>query len=1154
MSNTIKLNDLSAIISPSEDTEFWVYDPDSSLPKDRKFTITNLYKKIKNFINTEEPTLNLNISGNAQTVTNGMYLAGNQVVSGEKEFVSLTKFNDVVIEGDLFVNGTQTILNTQTLSIEDNIIELNRGLPSTSSPISSLISGVSVNRGASKDYRFIFREIDNTFVIGEVDEEQAVATREDNPKEGGVAYWNDSEKRFETSEKIIFLEDDYEEYYGSELYLDANLTVFGDINFSGQLFQNGNPFFPSNGSNGFDGSLIEINTGDGLLGGGDLTENRTLQVDSSVVRTLIEINTGDGLLGGGDLTKNRTLQVDSSVVRTFGNQTIIDTKTFQNILIEEDLTVLGDINFSGQLFQNGNLFFPSNGSNGSNGFDGSLIEINTGDGLLGGGDLTENRTLQVNNTVTRFETYFEGNIEIWNASDGTLGDSVEWSPELGIFVTVSYGGNYVDISTDGINWTSETIEANNVNYEWNDITWSPELGIFVIVSENFDSKANVVITSPDGINWTGRAAQIGNWRSVVWSPELEIFVAVASSGDNKVMTSTNGINWTAQSAPLSSWISVVWSKELEIFVAVGATNLVMTSPDGITWTAITAAPSNNVWNSVEWSPELGIFVAVASSDTNRVMTSPDGITWTERSVPLSEWYSVEWSPELGIFVAVASNGPIRVMTSPDGINWTAITVEESVWRSVVWSPELEIFVAVADTGTNRVMTSGFTSYNNVLAKVTDVLNPNYVFEEETEVIFGDWTARTAAEQSTWQSVVWSKELNIFVAVARTGTNKVMTSEDGINWTARSAPFSFWRSVEWSPELGIFAAVGSGGLTEIVITSPDGINWTSRTAPSVQNAPENIWTSVEWSPELGIFVAVASNGPIRVMTSEDGINWTARNAPFNSAWTSVEWSPELGIFVAVARFGDNKVMTSTNGINWTARTVELSDWRSVVWSPELGIFVAVASSDTNRVMTSPDGINWTAITVEESSWYSVVWSPELGIFVAVAIFGDNRVMTSPDGINWTARTAAEQNVWYSVEWSPELGIFVAVAESGTNLVMTSQAYIVVTETITNALDFNIKIKNLTVLETLTELSSIKIKKNIKPIENALETITKLQGVTYDRIDGTKTNEVGLIAEEVEKLIPSLVSYDNKGNVQGLNYSRLVAYLIEAVKELQEVNKK
>jgi hypothetical protein len=90
-------------------------------------------------------------------------------------------------------------------------------------------------------------------------------------------------------------------------------------------------------------------------------------------------------------------------------------------------------------------------------------------------------------------------------------------------------------------------------------------------------------------------------------------------------------------------------------------------------------------------------------------------------------------------------------------------------------------------------------------------------------------------------------------------------------------------------------------------------------------------------------------------------------------------------------------------------------------------------------------------------------------------------------------------------------------------------------------------------TLVETSSIAFKENVNPIENALETVLQLLGVTYDRKDSSIKNEVGLIAEDVYKIAPNLVSTDQNGKPYGLQYTKLTAYLIEAIKTLNaEIN--
>ena len=87
-------------------------------------------------------------------------------------------------------------------------------------------------------------------------------------------------------------------------------------------------------------------------------------------------------------------------------------------------------------------------------------------------------------------------------------------------------------------------------------------------------------------------------------------------------------------------------------------------------------------------------------------------------------------------------------------------------------------------------------------------------------------------------------------------------------------------------------------------------------------------------------------------------------------------------------------------------------------------------------------------------------------------------------------------------------------------------------------------------TLTEASSIVLKENINPITDALSIISNLTGYTYDRKDGTAKNQAGLIAEEVEQTLPNVVSYDSDGHASGVQYTKIIAYLVESIKELKK----
>jgi len=294
-----------------------------------------------------------------------------------------------------------------------------------------------------------------------------------------------------------------------------------------------------------------------------------------------------------------------------------------------------------------------------------------------------------------------------------------------------------------------------------------------------------------------------------------------------------------------------------------------------------------------------------------------------------------------------------------------------------------------------------------------------------------WTTRTSAQDNGWRSIAWANSLGLFCALSWDGSQRVMTSPDGINWTSRNASqANNWKAITWSEDLTLFCAVSENG-TDRVMTSPDGINWTSRSASTA-----NSWQSITWSSSLTLFCAVSTDGTNnQVMTSPDGTNWTTRTTSGSSNyWGDITWSEDLTLFCVVGQ-SSTKIMTSPDGINWTNRTSPISSaLQSVTWSSSLTLFCAVSNSGSDRVITSPDGTTWTSRTVPTQSWLTVTWAPEISLFCALS---DTGIMTSPDGINWTTRTTANAVTWYEIVWSPELYMFCAISSSGTgNRVMTS----------------------------------------------------------------------------------------------------------------------
>ncbi|MFZ1528076.1 MAG: tail fiber domain-containing protein [Ferruginibacter sp.] len=90
---------------------------------------------------------------------------------------------------------------------------------------------------------------------------------------------------------------------------------------------------------------------------------------------------------------------------------------------------------------------------------------------------------------------------------------------------------------------------------------------------------------------------------------------------------------------------------------------------------------------------------------------------------------------------------------------------------------------------------------------------------------------------------------------------------------------------------------------------------------------------------------------------------------------------------------------------------------------------------------------------------------------------------------------------------------------------------------------------------TYASDERFKKNISPIENALQKLLQIKGVEYEMKTGEfaknnfqKGRQIGLLAQNVEKVIPEAVN--EKDGYKGVDYAKLVPLLIESIKEQQK----
>lgn len=86
-------------------------------------------------------------------------------------------------------------------------------------------------------------------------------------------------------------------------------------------------------------------------------------------------------------------------------------------------------------------------------------------------------------------------------------------------------------------------------------------------------------------------------------------------------------------------------------------------------------------------------------------------------------------------------------------------------------------------------------------------------------------------------------------------------------------------------------------------------------------------------------------------------------------------------------------------------------------------------------------------------------------------------------------------------------------------------------------------------TLQQNSDARLKKDIEPLSNTLESLQQLSGYSYHWKDASNPEEqIGLLAQEIQKVYPQLVKENEQGTLS-VNYSGMVPVLLEAIKEQQ-----
>lgn len=459
-------------------------------------------------------------------------------------------------------------------------------------------------------------------------------------------------------------------------------------------------------------------------------------------------------------------------------------------------------------------------------------------------------------------------------------------------------------SSDGLTWTERPTNSR----WWKSVTYGN--GLFVAVGDY------TIDTSPDGITWTRRDPYYyDRLQGVAYGNGLFVTMGVWNDGRGTVyygvQWSRDGINWSGADAPANALLRGIAFGGGQ-FVMVGDGGRIFTSVDGMTWTqrnAMTSATLHDVGFLDGW------FVAAGAGGT--VLRSQDANQWfhPQDSEPC-ELYGVGG----GAGRAIAVGGHSSVLTSSDRQLWTSpVAVTYSDLHAITFAQQK--FVAVGAEGSGVVSSDGrqWTArpvYNplggmpNTWFNAVTFANGSFltVGGEGFPVFRSPDAASWTGQHSNlgiddFFGLGYANGRFVTVGILSTGSGArggIRSSENGTNWTTRLTGLQFpVRCVVHGN--GLWVAAGSN-----LVTSADGITWTARTSPV-----SGTFHAAAFG--LGRFVLAGDVGG--VITSSNGTSWTFHSAFGGGQVRGLTFGGTD--FVAVGqRDGRGVIWNSPDGVSWT----------------------------------------------------------------------------------------------------------------------------------------------------------------------------------------------------------------------------------------------
>jgi hypothetical protein len=254
-------------------------------------------------------------------------------------------------------------------------------------------------------------------------------------------------------------------------------------------------------------------------------------------------------------------------------------------------------------------------------------------------------------------------------------------------------------------------------------------------------------------------------------------------------------------------------------------------------------------------------------------------------------------------------------------------------------------------------------------------------------------------------------------------------------------------------------------------------------------------------------------------------------PANGDYVDTWNVPANGDFSIIDQaFGGTTSLNATSG----SATLSATQYRSLF----LNISGAISAAVTYTIPTTVGG-QWIVYnsTTDSSGGPWAVTIASGGGGTSVVIPRSTRIMVVCDGTNVRLLSYISDNGTVNGNLTVTGNISAGGTIAATSNI-TAGGTIAATSNITAGGD-------ITATGNVTAYSDASLKKDVETLTNALETVSKLRGVSYTMINSGEAG-IGVIAQETREVLPQVVK-DNNG-ILSVAYANMVGVLIEAVKEL------